>query len=49
MTIATQGQEGDIKALLHSIQKKRREKGERLNTQADIILLALQELEEKMR
>lgn len=41
--------EGDIKALLHSIQKKRKAQGERINNQADIIYLALQELEEKIR
>ncbi len=42
MTIATQNQEGEIKALLNSIQKKRKKQGERINNQADILLLALE-------
>jgi hypothetical protein len=51
MTIAVQNkkQEEGIKALLKSIQKKRKSQGERINNQADIIYLALQELEEKIR
>ncbi len=49
MTIRTQGQEGQIKALLNEIQKKRKEQGIRPNTQADIVLKALQELQEGMK
>ncbi len=49
MTIRVQGQEGQIKTLLRSIQKKRKEQGIRPNTQADIILKALQELKEGMK
>ncbi len=47
MTIRTQGQEGQIKALLNSQQKKRKAKGIRLNNQADIILEALILLDKK--
>ncbi|MCP4988536.1 MAG: hypothetical protein GY928_21530 [Colwellia sp.] len=41
MTIRTQGQEGQIKALLNEIQKKRKEQGIRPNTQADVLLESL--------
>ncbi len=43
---AGMGLEGELKTLLRSIQKKRKEQGIRPNTQADVLLKALQELKE---
>ncbi len=47
LVCAGMGLEGEIKALLKFIQQKR--KPNRMNTQADVILLALQEYKERMK